>query len=172
MVWPRQDTVCPGSSGQGPPQRMTTHAYAEVYRQRCSVQVSLLLESEEHVAREWLRPGRLTAAATSAPPVTRRLYHESQDVTCDALFTSFMFTVPPDAPPAFRTSLVALRWFLRFELSVVPLAPIKGAAARRDIAGSSGGALSLSKWEGRAEQLVWRMPLPVVPAGGKGFSSG
>lgn len=131
-----------------------------------------MLESEEQVAREWLRPGSLTAAAASAPPLTRRLYHETQDVTCDALFTSFMFTVPPDAPPAFRTSLVALRWFLRFEWSVVPLAPIKGGVAPRDVAGSYGGSSSVRTWEGRAEQLVWRMPLPVVPAGGKIARSG
>lgn len=126
------------------------------------------MESEEQVAREWLRPGRLTAAAASSPPLTRRLYHESQDVTCDALFTSFMFTVPPDAPPAFRTSLVSLKWFLRFELSVVPLANVKGAGPREG--GTSYGTSSMRAWEGRAEQLVWRMPLPVVPAGGKARS--
>jgi hypothetical protein len=130
------------------------------------MQVALLLESEEQVAREWLRPGKLTAAAAAAPPLTRRLYHESQDVTCNALFTSFMFTVPPDAPAAFRTSLVSLRWFLRFELSVVPLATVREVAARNN-GGSYGSNSSVRTWQGRAEQLVWRMPLPVVPAGGK-----
>ena len=80
-----------------------------------------------------------------------------------------MFTVPLDAPSAFRTSLVSLRWYLRFELTVVPMALIKGRTGAKPAGavGSNGSSNLRNLWEARAEQLVWRMPLPVVPAGGQ-----
>lgn len=115
------------------------------------LQVVVVLETEEQVTREWLPPAG--ARRTSAAPGIRRAYDEAQEATLQSLFCGFMFTVPQDAPAAFRTPLLALRWGLRFEFSVV--APGAGSAA----------AAAAGQWP-KEEDLVWRMPLPVAPIGG------
>lgn len=111
------------------------------------VQVTVLLETEEQVAREWLPAA---AARRGATPGIRRAYDEAQEATLQSRFCGFMFTVPQGAPAAFRTPLLALRWSLRFAFSVA--AP--GAAA----------AAGPGRWP-KEEELVWRMPLPVAPVG-------
>eukprot|EP00892_Ulva_mutabilis_P002363 jgi/Ulvmu1/12127/UM084_0054.1 len=112
-------------------------------------QVVVVLETEEQVAREWL-PAAVARRVGTTNGI-RRAYDVAQEAALHTLFTSFMLTVPRDAPAAFRTPLLALRWVLRFEFSVV--APRSAAAAA-----------SPGRWPAE-EELLWRMPLPVAPVG-------
>ncbi|CAD7696629.1 unnamed protein product, partial [Ostreobium quekettii] len=79
---------------------------------RCMM-VSVMMETEEEVRGEWLPPS-LRARDSCA---IRRLYSEHMELTSDVLVTNFTFSVPPGAPPSFRTPLLALSWVLRFEFS-------------------------------------------------------
>jgi hypothetical protein len=106
------------------------------------IQVVLLLESEEHVSPDWLLHGNRRAAVSCI----RRLYHEAREVTQNVRFSSFMFTIPPGATASFRTAVVALRWCLRFEFLV------------------SEASAGVGSRKVKAEELIWRMPLAVVPA--------
>ena len=108
-----------------------------------------MLETEEQVAREWV-PAAVARRPGAANGI-RRPYDEAQEASLHSLFCSFMFTVPRDAPAAFRTPLLALRWALRFEFAVV--APRAAAATPP------------GRWPPE-EELLWRMPLPVAPDGG------
>lgn len=74
-------------------------------------------------------------------PAMRKLHCEQQAVTEHLLSSSFLFSVPPNAHPSFRTPMVSHRWLLRFELSLV--VPAGGKAV--------------------TEQLVWALPIVVFP---------
>ena len=109
------------------------------WRTRRALQATVLLETEETVAPACLLPGLRGSARNGL----RRLHAEHIDVTHDALLTSWLFTLPRDAPAAFRTAAVALRWRLRVELVV------EGARHGR--------------WA-RPEELAWLLPLAVAAA--------
>lgn len=101
-------------------------------------QVTVMLESEEVVHAPYAH-GRARDGGGSA---IRKLHCEQQEVTEHLLACSFVFTLPANACPSFRTPMVSHRWLLRFELGLV--VPRAGAQAA-------------------TEQLVWTLPLVVFP---------
>ena len=108
-----------------------------------------LLQSEEEVLSPYAHKATKGAASDAgAVCAMRTLYAEQQQTTANLLTSQFMFSVPPNAHPSFRTPLVAHRWALRFELTL-GLPPAGGAGAR-------GGRRA-------TEQLVWSLPLVVCP---------
>lgn len=58
------------------------------------------------------------------------------------LASDFLFSIPPNATPSFRTPMVSLQWVLRFEFTI-------GSASAKGV------------W--RTEQLTWALPLAVYP---------
>ena len=81
------------------------------------------------------------------PPL--QVQDEHQELTPNTLVTHFKLSIPQDAPASFRTSLVSLRWVLRFEFLTVS----KPAAV-----GWLGGGGPTS------EQLSWALPILVKPS--------
>lgn len=65
----------------------------------------------------------------------------------DSALTSFTFSLPATAAPSFRTPLVALRWVMRFELTVGP--HMSFATVDRHV----------RSLRSPLEQLVWSLPL-------------
>ena len=64
------------------------------------------------------------------------------ELTPDTLVTNFVFSIPPHAPPSFRTPMASLRWVVRFELSICW--PKGGRGGR-----------------GQPDPLVWALPIGV-----------
>lgn len=93
------------------------------------MKVQILLETEETVEPEW-------QAKTSG--VIRKVHDEHFEITWDMTSTSFLFSIPEQGPANFSTSLVTVRWLLRFTFT---------AQAN----------------EGQLEDLTWTLPLPVLP---------
>jgi hypothetical protein len=103
-------------------------------------QVVALLETEEVISAAHRH------SSGSNDGVIRRLYWEHQELTPDTLVTHFTFSIPPHAPPSFRTPMVSLRWVVRFELSISwPKGAAKGSAQ---------------------DPLVWALPIVVFPRQG------
>eukprot|EP00877_Chromochloris_zofingiensis_P009890 jgi/Chrzof1/5154/Cz15g13160.t1 len=103
---------------------------------RC-LQLVALLEAEEIVHAPYTH-GKTGTDSTSM----RKLYSEQQELTAHLLTSQFLFSIPPNAPPSFRTSMVSHRWVLRFELTLgVPKKGVKQTT----------------------EQIVWMLPLIVFP---------
>ena len=106
-----------------------------------------LLEREEFVSQKWdprsiESDGELLADKWS-PNILRKVIDEHVQVTLDASFTNFMFTIPMDATPSFQTPLVTTRWFVRFEMLITV-----------DNSGTKNDKL--------VENLSWKLPLVVV----------
>lgn len=85
------------------------------------------------------------------PYVIRRLHAEAHELTPDTALTSFTLSLPATATPSFRTPMVALRWVLRFELTVGPRINFAALDKR------------LKSPRPAFEQLVWSLPLVVRP---------
>ena len=68
-------------------------------------QVGVTLDTEEVIHNEWRR---------STQAHIRQLYEEHEELTSDTLFSSFTFTIPPDAPATFCSPLLTVRWLLHF----------------------------------------------------------
>lgn len=99
-----------------------------------------LLETEEVITSAHRH------ASSTSDGVIRRLYWEHQELTPDTLVTHFMFSIPPHAPPSFKTPMVSLRWVVRFELSINwPKGVPKGS---------------------QQDPLVWALPIVVFPRQG------
>jgi hypothetical protein len=94
-----------------------------------------MLESEEVVNQPY-------SHSKAGDAAMRKLHCEQQEVTEHLLACSFVFTLPPNACPSFKTPMVSHRWLLRFELSLATP--------------TSGGKVA-------SEQLVWTLPLVVFP---------
>lgn len=80
-----------------------------------------------------------------------QVVEEYQQLTPDTLMTHFLFSVPLSPPISFATSLVALRWLLRFEFTLQIRA--------------SGGAWGLGSGGPPPQQMTWLLPLLVRPPG-------
>lgn len=118
-------------------------APCDVTTPRCSgtMQVLILLETEERVSPQW----RLASKAGAAGGMIRRVYDEQLDLTADMASTHFVFTLPPDSQSNFITPLLALQWVLRFQFT---------ASTPR----AAGVANPL---QGKIDQLTWALPLHV-----------
>jgi len=120
--------------------------HAAISSLRC-MQVSVTLETEESVDLVWRPVGKGGAKVSSASSSRggggdglRKLLEEQTEVTADTTCTYFVFSLPRDATPTFRTPLVALRWVLRFQF------------------------MAMRQEEGaKMEQLSWTLPLVVLP---------
>ncbi|KAG2429368.1 hypothetical protein HXX76_011133 [Chlamydomonas incerta] len=115
--------------------------------------VVVLLESEEVVSAECRPQGKRDGSGIpgGTPYVIRRLHAEAHELTADTALTSFTFSLPATATPSFRTPMVALRWVLRFELTVGPRINFAALDKR------------LKSPRPAFEQLVWSLPLVVRP---------
>lgn len=80
--------------------------------------------------------------------VDAQVQDEHQEVTPDTLLTHFMLSIPNDAPASFSSSLLLLRWVLRFEFTT---------ASRHATSGWFGDAGQ------NTQRLSWSLPILVKP---------
>lgn len=132
LEFPDDSEPLPGGAPLGPPGTVPGS------KLRC-MQVSVMLETEEAVDASWRPAGKGSSAGGGGTPL-RRVLEEQVEVTADTACTHFVFSLPRDATPTFHTSLVGLRWVLRFQFMAVR---------------EGGGA--------KIEQLTWTLPLLVLP---------
>eukprot|EP00210_Caulerpa_lentillifera_P008041 g7678.t1 len=76
--------------------------------------ISVTLETEEEVNENWKPIGMKLLEHQ----VIRRLHCECVEYTSDVLTTNFIFTIPSNAPPSFKTPLVSFKWTLKFEFLI------------------------------------------------------
>lgn len=114
-----------------------------------SVQVSVMLETQEIVTSSALHPSRRGPSGSQIIPKVQTEYHE---LSADLIHTHFIFTIPGDAPQSFSTPLVTVQWTLRFEFLA--------SSAGRAIDGNLGRRAS-STQQDRIERAEWAMPVLV-----------
>ena len=117
-------------------------------RWKC-LKVTASLEIEEEIHRSWdprASKKSLTSSkdARNSTNSLRHVVDEQVEWTLDAECTNFMFMIPQDATPNFRTALVSLKWLVRFEVQAL----------------LQNGLL---KHDRRIETLLWSLPLNVLP---------
>ena len=78
-----------------------------------------------------------------------QVWEEHIEVTADLVLSHFVFSLPLDGPPSFATSLVSLRWLLRFELTM---------SSGGGPAGWLGGTTAKT-----VERITWALPVLVLP---------
>ena len=105
---------------------------------------TVMLETEEEVSATW------RSASSQKSCVIRRLHCEHTEFTGDVFMTNFMFTIPSNAPPSFKTPLLSLRWVLKFEFEV-----------GRCMEFMEDGETHMTSSE--TEPLLWQLPLIVYP---------
>ena len=105
---------------------------------------TVTLETEEEVVETWQRD------TAQDKRVIRRLHCEHTEFTGDVLMTNFMFTIPSNAPPSFRTPLLSLRWVLKFEFEV---GRCQDWMEMGEVQPTSNDT----------EPLLWQLPLTVYP---------
>mmetsp|Transcript_21272 Transcript_21272/g.46656 ORF Transcript_21272/g.46656 Transcript_21272/m.46656 type:complete len:540 (-) Transcript_21272:86-1705(-) len=107
-------------------------------------QVLVTLETEEVIP-----PQHVVTSSAGGDGVIRKVHDEFHEVTFDALETHFLFSIPPDAEVTFSTSLVQLRWLLRFEFVALSVQP----GHKAPITTSTD-----------VNRMSWRMPVVVRPS--------
>lgn len=115
-------------------------------------QVSVSLQSEEHVAEDYRRSSSSSSKNSPAPMLVS--YNKHHEVCLGLQFSQLVLPIPLHVTPDFTTDLVTLKWRLHFEF----VTTVKLIDMPTD---------NFTNWQGPSsldvETMIWDLPLHIYP---------